>query len=60
MIQKMINFDDVTKDKIKVDNPNWSQISDHSCMIWITGGSRSASITQTLIKFIYMLKVQIK
>ena len=33
MIQKMINFDDVTKDKIKVDNPNWSQISDHSCMI---------------------------
>ena len=60
MIQKMINFNDVTKDKIKVDNPNWSQIPDQPCMIWIIGGSISASITQTLIKFIYMLKIQIK
>ena len=27
-IQKMINFDDVTKDNIKEHNPNWSQIPD--------------------------------
>ena len=27
-IQKMINFDDVTKDNIKERNPNWSQIPD--------------------------------
>ena len=29
-IQKMINFDDVTKEKIKEHNPNWLEIPDHS------------------------------
>ena len=28
-IQKMINFDDVTKENIKQHNPNWPQIPDH-------------------------------
>ena len=29
MIQKMINFDDVTKEKMKEHDPNWLQIPDH-------------------------------
>ena len=29
MIQKMINFDDVAKRKMKEHNPNWRQIADH-------------------------------
>ena len=29
MIQKIINFDDVTKKYIKEYNPNWPQIPDH-------------------------------
>ena len=31
----MINMDDVTKENIKEDNPNWAQIPDHSCTILI-------------------------
>ena len=34
----MINFDDVTKEKIKEHNPNWPQISDHLYRILILGG----------------------
>ena len=40
MIQKMINFDDVTKENIK-NNPNRPHIPDHPCRILITGGSGS-------------------
>ena len=40
----MINFDDVTKEKIKQHNPNWPQISDHPYRILITGGSGSGEI----------------
>ena len=29
----MINSDDVTKENIKENNTNWTQISDHSCRI---------------------------
>ena len=29
MTQKMINFDDVIKENIQVDKPNWQQIPDH-------------------------------
>ena len=29
MIQKMINFDDVTKENIKEHNSNWPQIPDY-------------------------------
>ena len=28
-IQRMINFDDVTKENIKEHNPDWPQIPDH-------------------------------
>ena len=31
----MINFDDVTNEKVKKHNPNWSQISDNPYRILI-------------------------
>ena len=37
----MINFDDVTKEKIKKHNPNWPPIPDHPYRIIITGSSGS-------------------
>ena len=37
----MINFDDITKENIKMHNPNWPQIPDHPHRILITGGSGS-------------------
>ena len=37
----MINFDDVTKEETKEDNPSWSQIPHHSYTIPILGGSGS-------------------
>ena len=41
MIQKMINFDDVTNQNIEKNNSNWLQISDHPSRILIIGGSVS-------------------
>ena len=41
MIQKMISFDDVTKENTKEHNPNWPQIPDHLFRILIIGGSGS-------------------
>ena len=40
-MQKMINFHDVAKEKIKELNPNWPQIPDHLCSILITASSGS-------------------
>ena len=37
----MINFDDVVKENIKVHNPNWPEVPDHSYRILIIGGSGS-------------------
>ena len=37
----MINFDDVTKEKIKEYNTNWPQLPDHAYRISIIGGSGS-------------------
>ena len=37
----MINFDDVTKEKMKEHNPNWPQIPDHLYRILLIGGSGS-------------------
>ena len=37
----MINIDDVTKENIKENNPNWSQIPDYPYRILIIGGSGS-------------------
>ena len=40
-MQKMINFDDVTKEKIKEHNPDWFHIPDHPYGVLIIGGSGS-------------------
>ena len=64
----MINFDDVTNKNIKEDNPNWPQIVDHPHRILIIGGPRSGKTNsllklvsnQTLMKFIYTLKIHLK
>ena len=40
-IIKRYNFDDVTKENIKEDNPNWPQISYYPYRIIIFGGSGS-------------------
>ena len=37
----MINFDDVTKEKIKEHNPDWLQIPDRPYRVLIIGGSGS-------------------
>ena len=44
MIQKMISFNDVTKQDTKEHNPNCLQIPDHPYRILIMGGSRSGDI----------------
>ena len=38
-MQKMINFDDVTKENIEKHNPNWPQFPNHSYRILIIGRS---------------------
>ena len=38
-MQKMINFDDVTKENIKKHNPVWPQILDYQYRILVIGGS---------------------
>ena len=39
----MFNFDYITEENIKVYNPNWPEIPDHSFRILIVGGSGSGS-----------------
>ena len=70
----MINYDGVTIENIKEHNPNWQQISDHPYRTLIIGGSKSGIINALLnlteskmpiivallIKFIYILKIQVK
>ena len=41
MIQKIINFDDVTNENIEQHNPNCPRIPDHSSRILIIRGSGS-------------------
>ena len=38
---KINNFDNVTKENIKEDNPNWPEIPDHPYRILINGDSGS-------------------
>ena len=45
----MINFDDVTKENIKEQNPNWPQIPDYPYRILIIEGSRSRKQIHYLI-----------
>ena len=61
----MINFDEVTKEKIKEHNPNWPQILDHPYKILIVVDSGSALLNlinhePDIEKIIYMLKIPTK
>ena len=47
----MINFDDVTKENLKIHHPNLPQIPDHTYRISIIGGSRSGK-TNSLFNLI--------
>ena len=40
-MQKLIKFDSVTKEQIKEHDTKWTEISDHSYRILITGDSES-------------------
>ena len=51
MIQKMIDFNDVTKENIKEHNPNWPQIPDHPYRILIIRGAGSGK-TNSLFNLI--------
>ena len=44
----MINFDDITRERIKAQNPKWLQIHDHPYKILIIGGSESGKINALL------------
>ena len=72
-MQKIINFDDVTKENIKQHNPNWPQIGhnwiDHTYRLLIIRGSGSIKIISlfNLIiqqpdvdKIIYTIKIHMK
>ena len=73
-MQKLINFDVVSKEDIKEYNWNRPQIPDHPYRILIIGGSGSGKINSYFnviihqpvidkihsMKFIYMLKTHIK
>ena len=50
-MQKLINFDDVTKEKIKEHDLNWPQVSDHLHRILIIGDSGSGK-TNSLFNLI--------
>ena len=39
----MIDFDDITKEETKENNPNWQQIPDHPYKILIIRGSASGN-----------------
>ena len=45
----MINFDDVTKEKIKEHNSNYPQVPDHPYIILIIGGSESGKTSSLFI-----------
>ena len=74
ILQQMIKHDDVTKGKINEHNSNWSPILDHRYKILIIRGSGCEKnhyliklnnevmmmIIMLLIKFIYMLRIQMK
>ena len=47
----MINFDDVVKENIKKQNPNWPQIPDHPYIVLIIGGCGSGK-TNSLFNLI--------
>lgn len=63
----MINFDDITWEKLKEHNPNWRHISGNPYKILIIGGFGSGKTKELLnlnrhtdlIKYIYILRIHI-
>ena len=51
-MQKIINFDDVTKENIEEHNSNWQQIPDHPYRILLIGGSGTGE-TNSLFNLIH-------
>ena len=51
----MINFDDVTKEKIKEYNPNWPEIPNHSYKILIIGGSGAGKLNSLYVKIFLLV-----
>ena len=51
-MQKMMNFDVLTKKNIKEHNTNWPQIPDHPYRILITGGPGFWAKKNTLLNLI--------
>ena len=49
MIQKVTNFDDVTKENIKENNLNWPKVPDYPYNILIIGGSGETNFLFNLI-----------
>ena len=43
-MQKMINSDDIGRERIKEHDPSWPQIPDHPYRILVVGGSGSGRI----------------
>ena len=46
-----MNFGCITKEKVKLHNPNWPEIPDHAYKIIITGGSGSGK-TNVLLNLV--------
>ena len=47
-MQKMINFDNATKENTKEHKSNWPCIPDHPYKILIAGGSKSGKVNSLL------------
>ena len=57
----MISFDCVTKENVKIHNPNWPQIPDYLCR-WYIGGSgqgKTNSLTNILNRKLYTDKIHL-
>ena len=67
-MEKIINFDNVTKENIKLHNPSWPQIPDQPyriLIIWGSGSGNANSLFNLLnrqpdIDNIYTLKIHMK
>ena len=56
-IQKMINYNDVTKENIKNHDPNWPRIPDRPYRVLLIGGSGSGK-TDAWLNLIYLIEQQ--
>ena len=56
-IQKMINYNDATKENIKNHEPNWPRIPDRPYRILLIVGSGSGK-TDAWLNLIYLIKQQ--